>query len=496
MSAGVASLQPTYLGHVATTRDALILFEACLLGQRHHVPRRPHDRERAHLIRSGCVFIYEENASGIKRWTDGVPWSPSRILGNFLVYRELLKPFPPGEKKRATKRAKRPTKPGEPYPRTSAEAAERSTTPPPPQGQQASATASAAATPTAQPSSGLSPTSPTTPGFKPGESFDRETERALIGSLVDSYGFKEGGLVKKTMSVNVNGVNHHLVSYYKVEDVLNRILETPSQNESLRFIKPRAELTSRQNFRAPLDDLEEGFDPNLDPQRHAYEYGDRARPRMGPHGYPAPHAPPPHPGLGYPSIEGLPYSTGAQPHLSGPSTYGMHGGPPPSTQTYYGHNVPAPQHIKTEDYGMYQSPASYPARYEAMNPGVEQGHSGPTERGTAQPQPITYQPEHLRPGTRPANAAEAPNLMEKNPPEGYPRVYYSPTSRPEGAAATHYPVQDAARWNPNSPAPRPEQAPGYPAQKGGYWPMGAEAGAAHAQYSSSSSVPPWNHSTV
>ncbi|CAO3597762.1 unnamed protein product [Absidia cylindrospora] len=26
---------------------------------------------------------------GIKRWTDGLVWSPSRIFGNFLIYREL-----------------------------------------------------------------------------------------------------------------------------------------------------------------------------------------------------------------------------------------------------------------------------------------------------------------------------------------------------------------------------------------------------------------------
>jgi hypothetical protein len=32
----------------------------------------------------------------------------------------------------------------------------------------------------------------------------------LVGSLVDSYGFKDSGLVKKTMSVTVLGVTHHL----------------------------------------------------------------------------------------------------------------------------------------------------------------------------------------------------------------------------------------------------------------------------------------------
>lgn len=120
MAGGTAVLEPTYHGYVATTQDALILFEACLTGVLPHVPRRPHDRERNHLVRSGSVFIYEENTSGIKRWTDGVTWSPSRILGNFLVYRELDKPFPPGEKKRAMKKGNRlpvqASRPGEPYP--------------------------------------------------------------------------------------------------------------------------------------------------------------------------------------------------------------------------------------------------------------------------------------------------------------------------------------------------------------------------------------------
>jgi hypothetical protein len=81
-----------------------MVLEACLQGKLRHIGRRPHDRERTQIITSGNVFIYEENASGIKRWTDGVTWSPSRIMGNFLVYRELSSPFPAGEKKKAKKR--------------------------------------------------------------------------------------------------------------------------------------------------------------------------------------------------------------------------------------------------------------------------------------------------------------------------------------------------------------------------------------------------------
>lgn len=57
------------------------------------------------MIQSGNTFIYEEKTTGIKRWTDGVIWSPSRILGNFLVYRELDKPFLSGEKRKTIKKS-------------------------------------------------------------------------------------------------------------------------------------------------------------------------------------------------------------------------------------------------------------------------------------------------------------------------------------------------------------------------------------------------------
>lgn len=89
---------PTFHGFVHNTMDGLVLFEACLSGKLPYVPRRPHDMERASLIKSGSFFIYEENASGIKRWSDRVAWSPSRILGNFLIYRELEEPFRPARR--------------------------------------------------------------------------------------------------------------------------------------------------------------------------------------------------------------------------------------------------------------------------------------------------------------------------------------------------------------------------------------------------------------
>ncbi|KAI2630612.1 Gti1/Pac2 family-domain-containing protein [Hypoxylon sp. NC1633] len=226
-------LTPTFQGYIASTMDALVLFEACLSGRLCHVPRRPHDRERSTLIVSGNVFIYEEHSSGIKRWTDGVPWSPSRILGNFLLYRELDKPFQPGEKKRAMKRQK-------------------------PEG-------SGVAKPTNGPRAnsiggytnggGLLTTGSSMSSFDSSNGRN-ETERALVGSLIDSYQFKQDGLVKKTISVTYRGVHHHMVSYYSIDDVMSQKLRTPTESASLSGIAPRASLISSGNFRAPVEERE------------------------------------------------------------------------------------------------------------------------------------------------------------------------------------------------------------------------------------------------
>ncbi|KAK5344475.1 Global transcription regulator sge1 [Exophiala xenobiotica] len=185
------------------------------------VSRRPSDRERRSLIRSGSVFIYDGNASGIKRWRDGVKWSPSRVLGNFLVYRELDKPFPPGAKMRAMSKQQRPpSNPGGSERPMASSSSDRQ-------------------------SAGV--------GIDPDAS---EIERQLVGSLVDSYEFKQNGLIEKTISVTVQGVTNHLISYYRVNDVVSNQLRTPSQVENLRYIRPRTELICQQKSRCPTADVE------------------------------------------------------------------------------------------------------------------------------------------------------------------------------------------------------------------------------------------------
>lgn len=82
--------EPPWLGWIETTGDALLILEAARRGLIPRVTRRLVDSERK-MITSGSVFVFDEDESGIKRWTDGFFWSPSRILGNFLLYRETDK---------------------------------------------------------------------------------------------------------------------------------------------------------------------------------------------------------------------------------------------------------------------------------------------------------------------------------------------------------------------------------------------------------------------
>ncbi|KAG0249461.1 hypothetical protein BG011_009275 [Mortierella polycephala] len=126
-------------GRVEDTRDALIIFEACRQGLLPRLNRRLLATERGEghpdhdllvstsastsialvkhvnptqsLITPGSVFVFDETETGICRWTDGRIWSPSRISGNFLVYRELYRKLP--DQKCLTPRQKEQMKNGD-----------------------------------------------------------------------------------------------------------------------------------------------------------------------------------------------------------------------------------------------------------------------------------------------------------------------------------------------------------------------------------------------
>ncbi|KAI7897276.1 gluconate transport inducer 1/Pac2, partial [Mucor mucedo] len=179
----------TFHGFIENTTDTLLIIEACRNKILPTINRRLIERERS-LIKSGTIIVFDETESGIKRWTDGFLWSPSRILGNFLVYRELA-----NRETRSTE--------GEGYNLYN---------------------------------SGNSNGDP---------ALLHQRERALVGSLTTantSYNFKQDGLIKKTIRIMVNGNYLHIVSYYSKNDVLENQLPTPSASPQFAGLQISADL--------------------------------------------------------------------------------------------------------------------------------------------------------------------------------------------------------------------------------------------------------------
>jgi hypothetical protein len=84
MSSSYPNARP-YVGIVENTVQALRLVHAAWLGIVPRTIRRLNDADRKEKIVSGAVFVFGVEESGMRRWTDGKLWSPSRIDGNFLV---------------------------------------------------------------------------------------------------------------------------------------------------------------------------------------------------------------------------------------------------------------------------------------------------------------------------------------------------------------------------------------------------------------------------
>ncbi|KAF3031422.1 hypothetical protein E8E12_001796 [Didymella heteroderae] len=280
------AFKPTWTGFLDTTKDAMTIVEAALRGHLHHINRRPHDKERAEMLTSGAVLVYDENASGIKRWTDAMHWSPSRVMNNYLIYRQLTRTLRPEEKKTAlntpcgTKR-KRKDSAGPSITKTgdNIDSVDKYKNP-------------------SLEGSFLS--NDDTAGkvyVNFAQSLTPDQQRRFCGSLVDSYVFKEGGLMKKTISVIYQGTHHHVISYYSLEDVVSGKLKRPFQDPRLEHIQPRPELLA--GWKASLEDKESkdmpliaGCSQHIQPshvQHHAITAMTQA---VGPHGMIQPHGPP------------------------------------------------------------------------------------------------------------------------------------------------------------------------------------------------------------
>ncbi|KJA25041.1 hypothetical protein HYPSUDRAFT_64995 [Hypholoma sublateritium FD-334 SS-4] len=189
---------PPFTGYVETTVNALRLIHAARQGVIPRITRRLNDSERRTMIKSGAVFVFSVEESGIKRWTDGLLWSPSRIVGNFLVYREI--------NERTSSRGGHK----KPYP---------------------------------------SDDSPTRTLIRRGS--PEQLATGFKGHGADQGTFKAGGLIKKTITVTIEGSDLHLISYYTSEDIRSGKLKRPSTRSDIMGLYMPPHIFRLTNFRVP-----------------------------------------------------------------------------------------------------------------------------------------------------------------------------------------------------------------------------------------------------
>jgi hypothetical protein len=80
----------SFYGYIKDKSDAVLVIEACRREYLPFVRERLNDFQRE-SIRCGSVYVFHEEESKIKRWTDGMVWTPSRNLLGFIHYREIWK---------------------------------------------------------------------------------------------------------------------------------------------------------------------------------------------------------------------------------------------------------------------------------------------------------------------------------------------------------------------------------------------------------------------
>ncbi|KAF2738630.1 hypothetical protein EJ04DRAFT_41572 [Polyplosphaeria fusca] len=401
------AFKPTWHGFLDTTTDAMTIVEAALQGRLSHISRRPHDKERVEMLTSGTVIVYEENASGIKRWTDAVHWSPSRVMNNCLIYRQLIRALKPEEKKSALN----PSCGGK---------------------RKRKETASPSITNTGETivnaddefeNSNFEGPGDATPSTESlgkvyanfAQSLSPEQQRRFCGSLIDSYEFKEGGLMKKTISVKYQGTHHHVISYYSLEDVVSGKLKRPFQDPKIADIHPRADLLN--GWKVSLEDEESkdiplvaGYSQHVQPSRLHHQAIGAITQGIPTHGMVQSHAP----------------------LLQIPNDYwnppAQHYTPTSQTPQHYTPTASAPQHFTpTSQTPQHYTPTQHaPSQYTMAQP-PPQYHSPP-------PAPhYQSQPASMQPYTNQTNAVQPYSDDQSLPPA---RHYSQPNSASQYSATT------------------------------------------------------------
>jgi hypothetical protein len=414
------AFKPTWQGFLDTTKDAMTVVEAALQGRLSHISRRPHDKERAEMLTSGTVLVYEENASGIKRWTDAVHWSPSRVMNNCLIYRQLVRALKPEEKKSAlnpscgTKRKRKES--NGPVRNKAGEVLENSED---------------------------EYENPSFDNSLPGdaESMNKvyanfaqnltpDQQRRFCGSLIDSYEFKESGLMKKTISVKYQGTHHHVISYYSLEDVVSGKLKRPFQDPKLADIQPRSELVN--GWKVSLEDEENkdmplvaGYSQHIQPSHLQHHVIGPVTQAVGVQGVIQTHAPL---------------------HLTVPEYW--HG--PQVSQ--YSPNHHAPQHYPISQSAARQystSQQAHPYSVQQCSPQTYTPQQLPAQHYVHPPSPQSYSSPHSSSPRYPVQAAPPSHYA----PQSQSARQYS-FDQPQTAPSTSYSQQPPTT---QYQAPRPAQ---------------------------------------
>ncbi|KAI9592613.1 Gti1/Pac2 family-domain-containing protein [Syncephalis fuscata] len=180
----------TYFGYIDNVQDALLIIEAA---------------------RNGSIFVWDESEAGMRRWTDGRAWSPSRVSGCFLNYREL-------------EHRRRGPGVAMPYSWIS-------------QGYTPTITWVDVNTKRNAVSAAMAPTTNSTPVQFPTQASQRNRSWMSMDSgctAKTGFRYKVDGLVKRTISVTVSENRKlHLISYFRKRDVVEGRLRSPRQDSAL-----------------------------------------------------------------------------------------------------------------------------------------------------------------------------------------------------------------------------------------------------------------------
>ena len=385
----------TYVGHVRTPADAIILFEACRLGLLPRVQRRLSEKERQ-SIKSGSVFVWDEREAGMRRWTDGKSWSASRVSGSFLTYREM-------EGKRGG--------PG--------------FTP-----SQLASFARIGRTPESMRGS------------------DSDIDNAGDDGP-DGYRYKPDGLMKQSFSITTSTGNHlHLISYYSRSHPNAAGLNSPTNDPTLRHIRPQKGMYPESTVHE-----QQNIPPVTRSPMAPTPYS--TTPQMAGYARPNQHPPPP---VGYPQAAyGYPQPPPQVSHPGYAYHYATNGAPPPPSNGHsplsYSQTIqppPIPQAPTSSGYERHLGPPTTNSLPPLNNHPTSSADNAGAQHIYQQPSPYAHPPPPYM---------ATPPLMATTPHQARPGSHSSTPVDPRidpqlyGSSSTGQPPSQAPKPSGSSPLP-------------------------------------------